>query len=178
MTKRLPALDIEGPPMRNPAEWRLRVTGLVKHKKEYSIDGIVSLESVSTTAPFVCVEGWDAWATWKGVRMRSVIEDVEPLPEAKFCTFYSYSEYTDSLPLDQARDERTILAYDYEGDPLPAEHGGPLRLLVPFLLAYKSVKWLTRIDFVDHEQPGYWEMRGYPGEARISEELRMKYDIR
>jgi DMSO/TMAO reductase YedYZ molybdopterin-dependent catalytic subunit len=177
MVKRLPALDIEGPPLKNPAEWRLRVDGLVEHKKEYTLDGIRSFEHVEPTAPFVCVEGWDMWVKWKGVLLRKIIEDVKPLPAAKFCTFYAYSEYTDSLSLEQARDGRTILAYGYEGDELPAENGGPLRLLVPFLFAYKSVKWLTRISFVDTEELGYWEMRGYPAEALIPVETKMKYDI-
>jgi DMSO/TMAO reductase YedYZ molybdopterin-dependent catalytic subunit len=178
MLRRLPALDIEGPPLANPFEWRLRVDGLVEHKKEYTIDGIQSFEAIEPTTPFVCVEGWDMWVKWKGTLMRNIIDDVKPLPEAKFCTFYAYSEYTDSLPLELARDERTILAYGYEGDELPAENGGPLRLVVPFLLAYKSVKWLTRISFVKEEEPGYWEMRGYPAAALIPEEIKMKYDIR
>lgn len=178
MLKRLPVLDVEGPPLVNVDEWRLRIDGLVEHKKEYTLDGIRSFESEEPTTPFVCVEGWDMWVKWKGVALNKIIEDIKPLPEARYCTFYSYSEYTDSLPMEQAKDPRTILAYGYEGENLPLENGGPLRLVVPFLLAYKSVKWLTRISFVKEEELGYWEVRGYPAAARISEERKMKYGIR
>jgi len=71
-----------------------------------------------------------------------------------------------------------LLAYGYEDGDLPAENGGPLRLVCHSKLAYKSVKWLQRISFVGSEEPGYWEARGYPPEAGIPEETRMKYDIR
>jgi DMSO/TMAO reductase YedYZ molybdopterin-dependent catalytic subunit len=176
--RKLPVLDIEGPPLADPRQWQLKVDGLVERPRAYSIEDIRSFEATEATMPFVCVEGWDLWAKWKGTLLRNIIDDVKPLPEAKFCTFYSYSEYTDSLSLELARDERTILAYGYEGDELPAENGGPLRLVVPFLFAYKSVKWLTRISLVKEEELGYWEMRGYPAAALIPEEIKMKYDIR
>lgn len=178
MLKRLPALDIEGPPLADPRQWALKIDGLVENPKTYSIDEVKSLEPTEPTLPFVCVEGWDMWVKWKGVLLKRIIEDMRPKAEAKWLTFYSYSEYTDSLSIEDAMDERTILAYGYEDGELPAENGGPLRLVVPFKLAYKSVKWLTRIQFAEEEELGYWEVRGYPPEAGISDETKMKYDIR
>src|SRR5208337_535534 len=112
------------------------------------IDDIRALAPVEPTEPFVCVEGWDMWVKWKGVPLKKIIDDARPLPGACWLTFYSYGEYTDSLFMKDAVDERTILAYGLEGDDLPPQNGGPLRLVIPYKLAYKSVKWLTRISFV------------------------------
>lgn len=177
MLRSLPVLDIEGPPLTDPGLWSLKVDGLVDNPKVYSMDEIRSFEAVESTVPFVCVEGWDLWVKWKGVTLRKIIEDVKPLPDAKWLTFYAYSEYTDSLSMENSMDERTMLAYGLNDEDLPAEHGGPLRLVVPFMLAYKSVKWLTRISFVREEEPGYWEVRGYPPDAGIPDQIRMKYGI-
>jgi DMSO/TMAO reductase YedYZ molybdopterin-dependent catalytic subunit len=178
MHKKLPALDIEGPPIADPAHWQLRVGGLVERPRSYSMGDIKAFEPAEATVPFVCVEGWDMWVKWKGVPLWRIIGDVKPLPDACWLTFYAYSEYTDSLYIEDAMDGRTMLAYGYEDEDLPTENGGPLRLVVPFKLAYKSVKWLQRIDFVDSEERGYWEMRGYPPEAGIPEETKMKYGLR
>ncbi|HTY90390.1 MAG TPA: molybdopterin-dependent oxidoreductase [Methanocella sp.] len=178
MLRKLPALDIEGPPIADPGQWRLKVDGMVERPRTYSIQEIRALEPAEATVPFVCVEGWDMWVKWKGVRLRRIIEDVKPLPEACWLTFYSCSEYTDSLFIKDAMDDRTMLAYGYEDGELPAENGGPLRLVVPFKLAYKSVKWLQRISFVGSEEPGYWEKMGYPPEAGIPDGTKMKYGLR
>jgi DMSO/TMAO reductase YedYZ molybdopterin-dependent catalytic subunit len=177
LLRRLPPRDIEGPPLTDPKLWRLRVDGLVGRPKTYSMDDIRAFEPAEATMPFICVEGWDTWAKWKGVILKKIIEDVRPLPEACWLTLYAYSEYTDSLFIRDAMDGRTMLAYGYEGGDLPAENGGPLRLVVPFKLAYKSVKWLRRIRFTNEEELGYWEIRGYPPEAEIPGETKMKYGL-
>jgi DMSO/TMAO reductase YedYZ molybdopterin-dependent catalytic subunit len=177
LLRRLPPRDIEGPPLTDPKLWRLRVDGLVGRPKTYSVDDIRAFEPAEATMPFICVEGWDTWAKWKGVILKKIIEDVRPLPEACWLTLYAYSEYTDSLFIRDAMDGRTMLAYGYEGGDLPAENGGPLRLVVPFKLAYKSVKWLRRIRFTNEEELGYWEIRGYPPEAEIPGETKMKYGL-
>jgi len=178
MLKKLPALDVEGPPIADVKQWQLKVDGMVERPKTYSIEEIKALEPTEDTLPFVCVEGWDMWVKWKGVRLSRIIEDVKPVPGGCWLTFYAYSGYTDSLFIKDAMDERTMLVYGYEDGPLPIENGGPLRLIVPFKLSYKSVKWVQRISFVDSEELGYWETRGYPPEAGIPEEIKMKYHIR
>ncbi|HTX43908.1 MAG TPA: molybdopterin-dependent oxidoreductase [Methanocella sp.] len=177
MLRKLPALDIEGPPLADPEKWRLEVDGMVERPKTYSIREIRSFEPSEATMPFVCVEGWDMWVKWKGVALKKIVEDVRPLPGACWLTFYAYSEYTDSLFIADAMDARTMLAYGYEDGDLLPENGGPLRLVVPFKLAYKSVKWLRRISFVREEELGYWETRGYPPEAGIPDQTRMKYGL-
>ncbi len=164
--------------MTDMKHWQLKVDGLVKHPKTFSLDEIKAFKPVEHTEPFVCVEGWDMWVKWKGVELKKIIDHVKPLPGACWVTFYSYSEYTDSLFMKDATDKHTILAYGYEDEDLPLENGGPLRLVIPNKLAYKSVKWLTRISLVPAEEPGYWETRGYPSEAGIPEQIKEKYDIK
>ncbi|WP_424358977.1 molybdopterin-dependent oxidoreductase [Methanocella sp. MCL-LM] len=178
MLDRLPVLDIEGPPLASPRDWQVQVGGLVEAPARLCIGDIKAMEPAEETVPIICVEGWDMWVRWKGVRMADIIRRCRPKPEAKYLTFYSYSEYTDSLPLEDAMDERTLLAYGLDGADLPPEHGGPVRLVVPFKLAYKSVKWVTRITFTDKEEKGYWEIRsGYPAEAGVPEEKKMQYGL-
>jgi DMSO/TMAO reductase YedYZ molybdopterin-dependent catalytic subunit len=177
MLKKLPVLDIEGPPLADPRQWQLKVDGLVESPATFGIRDIKEMEATEATLPIICVEGWDMWVPWKGVKLSEIIKRVRPLPEAKWLTFYSYSEYTDSLSLEDAMDDRTMLVYGLEDGDLPAENGGPLRLVVPFKLAYKSVKWVTRVSFVDSEELGYWEVRGYPPEAGIPDDKREEYGV-
>ncbi len=177
MLKKLPVLDIEGPPLADPEQWTLKVDGLVERPAVFSIREIREMNPVDTTLPIICVEGWDMWVRWNGVRLGDIIRRVGPGPGAKWLTFYSYSEYTDSLSMEDAMDDRTLLAFGLDGADLPAENGGPLRLVVPFKLAYKSVKWVTRISFVASEELGYWEVRGYPPEAGITDDKREEYGL-
>jgi DMSO/TMAO reductase YedYZ molybdopterin-dependent catalytic subunit len=90
------------------------------------------------------------------------------LPQATHVTFYAAGGvYKDGLPMDLVRDEQTVLADQLNGEALPPAHGGPLRLVVPDQLAYKSVKWVERIEVTDEQVEGYWEKRGYPVDAPV-----------
>jgi DMSO/TMAO reductase YedYZ molybdopterin-dependent catalytic subunit len=177
MLKKLPVLDIEGPPLADPSQWTLKVDGLVENPATFSVQEIREMGKTDATLPIICVEGWDMWVRWQGVRLGDLIRRVRPKEDAKWLTFYSYSEYTDSLSMKDAMDDRTMLVFGLDGGDLPAENGGPLRLVVPFKLAYKSVKWVTRISFVDSEELGYWEIRGYPPEAGIPDDKREEYGL-
>ena len=177
LLKKLPVQDIECPPLADPRQWQVKIDGLVECPTTFGISEIRTMRPTDETMPIICVEGWDTWVHWKGVRLGEIIRCVRPLPEAKWLTFYSYSEYTDSLSLEDALDDRTMLVYGLDDGDLPAENGGPLRLVVPFKLAYKSVKWVTRIRFVDSEELGYWEVRGYPPEAGIPDDKREEYGV-
>ena len=177
MLKKLPVLDVEGPPIADMARWQLKVDGLVERPATFDIGEIRAMKSTDATLPIICVEGWDMWVHWKGVRLGEIVRRVAPRPDAKWLTFYSYGEYTDSLSLEDALDERTMLVYGLDDGDLPLENGGPLRLVVPFKLAYKSVKWVTRIELAAAEELGYWEVRGYPPEAGIPDDKREEYGV-
>jgi DMSO/TMAO reductase YedYZ molybdopterin-dependent catalytic subunit len=157
-------------PQIKPASFHLRIDGSVAKPVTLSYDDLRALPQHEVTFTFTCVTGWTVPNThWAGVRLADVVERVDPHPGVHALEFYSADGvYTDSLSLSQARASDVLLALDLEGKPISPDHGAPVRLLVPSMYGYKSVKWLNRINFIAHQIPGYWEQRGYPVNATIS----------
>src|SRR5690606_31156663 len=115
---------------------------------------------------FHCVTGWSVLdLSWEGLSLAHLLELVEPLPSAEHLLFQAESGYTTNLPLAYLRQEPTIVAWKLNGRPIPPENGGPLRLFVPGKYAYKSIKWLVSVSFLEREERGYWETRGYSNSA-------------
>ena len=108
---------------------------------------------------------------WGGVPPSVLLDQAGLRAEARFAAFHSFGHlgggYLSSLPLYLVTAPDTILADTLDGGALPARHGGPLRLVVPWQLGYKSVKWVVRIEITDISVPGYWEQRGYPDDAPV-----------
>ncbi len=102
---------------------------------------------------------------WVGVTVREVAERAQIRSTARFATFRCGDGYTTSHPLNALYDSDVLLTYQWDGKPLPIEHGGPVRLLVPKRYAYKSAKWVRAVTFTDEEELGYWEVRGYSNTA-------------
>ena len=103
---------------------------------------------------------------WGGVAPARLLEKAGVKPEGRFAVFHAYGgAYLSSVPLDLVTAPQTLLADTLNGAPLPAKHGGPVRLVVPVQLGYKSVKWVERIEITDAARAGYWEKRGYPEDA-------------
>jgi DMSO/TMAO reductase YedYZ molybdopterin-dependent catalytic subunit len=103
-----------------------------------------------------------------GVRLADVLREAEPLPTATFVIFHALGgTYSDSLTLAESLDPEVMLADTLDGAPLPRDHGGPLRLVVPSQLGYKSVKWVTRVELTGVREIGYWEHYGYAVEAPL-----------
>ncbi len=165
-----PLNNVEDVPHKTWDQWSIRVDGLVD--APMTIDGAAwkALPRYEETVDFHCVEGWSVGnVRWGGVRPATVLDKAGLRPEGKFVVFHAYTgEYADSLPLELARDPQTVLADMLDGQPLPADHGGPVRLAVPKQLGYKSVKWVTRIEVTDKPVEGYWEQRGYPANAPVN----------
>ncbi len=164
-------------PQFDPAKWRLTVDGLVENKMSITFEEVKALPFLKQTTDLDCVERWSVTKiNWQGVQLKTIIEIVKPKPEAKFLTIYcSGGTYSESLSLDQAHANNVILAYIADGKLLEPKHGGPLRLVVPSLWAYKSAKWVERIEFVESQHLGYWELRGYDpdaGPATQSEKIK------
>jgi DMSO/TMAO reductase YedYZ molybdopterin-dependent catalytic subunit len=159
---------VESPtPAFDPSAYRLVVDGLVGEARAFSYEELRALPAVRQVSDFHCVEGWGVPdVQWDGVRLQTLLELVRPLPEAGFVTFHSLGGvYRDSLTLDQARLSDVLLAYDMGGAPLEREHGLPLRLVMPRMYGYKGSKWVTRVEFRDRRDIGYWEERGWRVEA-------------
>ncbi|MFQ5761759.1 MAG: sulfite oxidase-like oxidoreductase [Candidatus Bathyarchaeia archaeon] len=146
--------------------WSLEVRGLVDRRLKLAWEDIFKLQKTVVVADFHCVTGWTKPRnTWEGVTFRTLMKEASPRPEAAFASFECYGGYTTSLPLAALIDDEVLLAYSHNGAPLPAEHGGPLRLIVPKRYAYKSAKWLHVIELLKHDRLGFWELRGYSNTA-------------
>lgn len=157
-------------PTYSPQTWRLRVDGMVAQPLSLSLTDIQALPQVTETRTFHCVTGWSVpGVTWQGVRIADLLAKAQVDPDATWITFTSFDGvYTDSLSLEQAQAEGVILALRADGAPLAVEQGAPLRLLVPDMFGYKSVKWLAGLRLTNREHMGYWEQRGYGPNAYLN----------
>ena len=153
-----------------PKDYRLRVGGLVRRPLALSVDDLRSMPATRLTRDFQCVTGWVvSGVPWVGVRLTDLAAHAGVEPSATAFRLTSFDgAYTESLTLAQARETGAIVAYSMLGAPVTREHGGPVRLYVPDMFGYKSIKWLSGIDLVTHAEPGYWEQNGYPVNAWIS----------
>jgi hypothetical protein len=152
-----------------PPHYALRIGGLVDRPQVLTVEQLRAMPAVRLTALFQCVTGWSvADVHWVGVRLTTLAEAAGIHSQATGFAFRSFDGvYTESLSRSQAEESGALVAYDMLGAPLTRDHGGPLRLYVPGMFGYKSIKWLSQIDAVDHLTPGYWEQRGYPINAWI-----------
>ncbi len=153
-----------GYPSISTAEYQLEVSGLVTKPRTFSFDDLVALPSLSMVRDFQCVTGWRVDnVPWKGVRLSHLLDVVGVQPGAIALSFDSYDHAdSESLTLDQAQLSDVIVAYEMYGTTVTREHGGPVRLVVPQMYGYKSLKWLSAIRVVDQVEPGFWEQNGYP----------------
>jgi DMSO/TMAO reductase YedYZ molybdopterin-dependent catalytic subunit len=150
-------------PQRSRKDYRLRVDGLVDRPVDLTFDDLTGMHRVELTRDFQCVTGWRVPdVSWAGVRLRDVIDRASPGHAARAVRFVSFDgAYTESLTMAQARRDDVIVAYEFEGEPLSSDHGGPARLYIAPMYGYKSIKWLSRIELTDTVEPGFWEQRGY-----------------
>ncbi len=157
-----PVLDLGIHPKIDPAGWSLRVFGAVEETVTWDWPGFQAQAQVREVTDIHCVTTWSRFDNaWEGVATRTVLDAVRPLEAAAFVVLHSHDGYTTNLPLADFAAANAILAHSWNGQPLSAEHGGPVRLIVPHLYLWKSAKWLQRIEFTTADKPGFWEERGY-----------------
>lgn len=175
--KDLPVLDLGMKPRVPLEEWRLRVHGLVEDPVELNWEDLNALTQFEDTSDFHCVTTWSQFdVTWAGVAFFTIAELVKPKPEATHLVFQSYDGYDTNVELDACMDDDVLIATRLNGEALPLKHGGPARMVIPKLYAWKSAKFLREIRFVDGHQPGYWEKRGYSDTADPWAEDRFRGD--
>ncbi|MDD5604474.1 MAG: sulfite oxidase-like oxidoreductase [Dehalococcoidales bacterium] len=144
------------------AEWTIETSGLVKNPLRLSLNDLVLLPQIELFCDVHCVEGWSKLDTsWVGVWAGTLADKTMIDPKARFVIIHAAGGFTTNLPLKDFLREDVILAMVKDGDVLEAEHGGPVRLIVPHLYFWKSAKWVTGIEFVEKDQPGFWEKAGY-----------------
>jgi DMSO/TMAO reductase YedYZ molybdopterin-dependent catalytic subunit len=156
-------------PIFDEPTWKLEIGGLVRKPVTLDYAQLQALPRARQVTDFHCVTGWSVpHVRWAGVRFRDLLALVEPLPQAKAIRFISAEEpYVDALTLDQALLPNVMLATEMDGKPLSRPHGAPARVVIPEMYGYKGVKWLARMELVDHEPSGYWEGLGYDQDAWV-----------
>ncbi len=161
LAKGFPVLTYGDTPQVAQTDWSLSITGLGQ-AKTLTWDDMMALPQVEITADFHCVTTWSKLdVTWGGVRVTDVMEQLVVEPEATHVMLHCYGGYTTNLTLTDLVRPENFFAHTLEGEPLPAEHGGPMRLVVPHLYAWKSAKWINGIEFLAAPALGFWERNGY-----------------
>jgi len=163
LTEKFPVLDLGVKPKFHEAHWRFTVEGEIAHPIDLGWEAFTGLhERTQQTSDFHCVTTWSKLdVAWGGIRFAELAQIVQPTPAARFVIMHCGDGYTTNLALDDLLAEDVLLAYELDGAPLPLEHGGPVRMVVPKLYAWKSAKFLRRLVFQAEDEPGYWEERGY-----------------
>ena len=145
-----------------PANWTLSVGGLVERELVLTLDQLQKMPRTDLRVRHHCVEGWSAVASWHGVRISEIAKAAGLKPGVKYVEFNSFDEdYFSSWDLGSAMHPQTILAYGFNGHPLGANHGAPLRVYSAVKLGYKMCKYLTEVNFLPNKTGGYWEDQGY-----------------
>ncbi len=162
-TRKWPVLHYGHVPHVSLERWRLDVRGLVERPLTLTWTEFQALPRVKVFADFHCVTRWSRLGNvWEGVSTRALLERAGVRPEAKYVVPTGYdSGWTTNLPLDKFLAEDALFADTHDGEPLSADHGGPVRLIVPRLYAWKSAKWIKGVELVAQDRAGYWEQGGY-----------------
>ena len=165
-TDKFPVLHYGSVPHTDLATWDFRVFGEVDAPFTLTWDQFKALPRKSVHTDIHCVTRWSKLdTTWEGVPIQEVLRLAQLRPAARFVVAHSEQGYTANLPLDVLDDADVLLADTFDGAPLEAEHGWPLRLIVPKRYFWKSAKWIRGLEFLDHDQLGFWERYGYNNDA-------------
>ena len=161
-----PVLTAEVHPHVDARKWTFTIDGLVKESKTWTWDDVHDLPKSLYEGDIHCVTTWSKLGTsFTGVSVDDLLAQVGVKPEATHVVAWSQTGYTTNLALDDVTGGKAWLVWEHEGKPLPGPHGGPVRMLVPHLYFWKSTKWISGVRVLDHDEPGFWEVRGYHDEG-------------
>jgi DMSO/TMAO reductase YedYZ molybdopterin-dependent catalytic subunit len=162
LTLKWPVLHEGSVPRFDPQTWDFRVTGLVEKPLRLTWDEFTALPMKDVVADMHCVTRWSRFdVRWRGVPFTELMKLINVKPDAKYVMVLAEQGYTANVPLADLLQPTTLFALEHNGEPLPAEHGYPVRLVVPHLYAWKSVKWVRGVEFMAQNAPGFWEQNGY-----------------
>ena len=177
LTSKFPVLTYGPTPTITDLEgFRLSVFGEVEESREFTWDELMALPADTQTVDIHCVTRWSKLdTTWTGIPWRRFLEEIAPTAAATHVMAHCVGGYTTNISLEILDDDDTMLAYRYDGKPLEREHGYPMRLLVPKYYFWKSAKWLTGLEFMNGDRPGFWEQHGYHMRGEPFAEERFGY---
>ena len=165
-TSKFPVLSKGGTPSWDRDTWEFTVSGAVENELRLSFDEFTGLESVTQRQDFHCVTGWSKFdCEFTGVTFPHLTDLAGVEDDAEHVMFHALDGYTTNLPLEDCTREEVLFAWQYDGEDLPPEHGGPLRVVTPNKYAYKGAKWVDGVEFLTEAERGYWEKRGYSNTA-------------
>ena len=165
-TTGFPVLSKSGEPRVDTDDWTLSVTGAVDRELALDWAAFRDLPSETQRQDFHCVTGWSRLGVeFTGVTFPTLAERAGVQDDAVHVLFHAHDGYTTNLPLAQCDRDCVLFAWGLDGDPLPREHGGPLRVVTPHRYAYKGAKWVSGVEFLTERERGFWERRGYSDTA-------------
>ncbi|HEY4988293.1 MAG TPA: sulfite oxidase-like oxidoreductase [Opitutaceae bacterium] len=166
LTTGFPVLDLGVQPDIPLSDWTLSVDGLVEKPLSFTWEEFSALPQVADVSDFHCVTTWTKYdCRWGGVALTTLYELARPRPEARHVYFASYDGYSTNVSLERCLDDDTLVATSFDGAPLAREHGGPARVIIPKLYAWKGAKFVKTITFLAEDKLGFWEVRGYSNTA-------------
>ncbi len=162
LTLKWPVLHYGSVPGFDPKTWDFRIAGLVEEPVRLTWEEFNQLPQTETVSDIHCVTRWSRFDNrWQGVLFTEVMKLVKTRPEARFALIHAEQGFTANLPLDDLLRPTSMFVLKHDGEPLTPEHGYPLRLLVPHLYFWKSVKWVRGFELLVEDAPGFWEQNGY-----------------
>lgn len=166
LTAGFPVLDLGIRPNISLEKWRLEVHGLIENSKSFSWEEFKGLPQFEDVSDFHCVTTWSKFdCRWSGVAFFTLAEIVRPKPEVGHVLFTSYDGYSTNVRLENCMDDDVLVATQFDGQSIPPEHGGPARIIIPKLYAWKGAKFVRSIEFASEDRLGFWEVRGYSNTA-------------
>ncbi|WP_223641392.1 sulfite oxidase-like oxidoreductase [Planococcus sp. 4-30] len=162
LTERFPVLHEGEVPVYDMATWTLKIFGQVDKEVTLHYDDLLKLPQTTIIRDIHCVTRWSRFDnTFTGVRFIDLMKELGVTPKSGYVMLHGDNDYTTNLALSDLDREDVLLAHSLDGEPLTAKHGYPLRFVVPHLYFWKSVKWVRGIEFIDENQPGFWEQNGF-----------------
>lgn len=162
LTKGFPVLHYGDVPHTPLDKWDFRMWGLVREPITLSYEKFMALPRIEIKSDIHCVTSWSKLDNlWEGIPFQEVLKLIELLPDAKYVMVHSEKGFTTNLALSDLMDEDVLFAFKHNGQNITPEHGWPLRLVVPKLYFWKSAKWVRGLEFMAHDEPGFWEQNGY-----------------
>ena len=165
-TVKWPVLDLGFKPDISHQQWKLTINGEVDSPLELSWQDFMNLPQTTDVSDFHCVTTWSRMdVPWVGVKLADLAALVIPKSTATHILCYGYDKYTTNISIEEALKDDVLLVHSADNKPLERDHGGPVRMITPQLYAWKGTKWINRIEFLNKNKPGFWEVRGYSNTA-------------